>query len=48
MLIHRAVTPTLHNRKDLINFYGAYADGTVRNDHYDLYFKSDKKPDWLK
>ena len=47
MLKHKSVKPTLSNKKKLIAFYGKYADGTIRNEHYDMYYKLNR-PEWLK
>ncbi len=46
MLNHKAVIPTLSNKKLLIEYYKKYANCTVRNEHYDVYYKYNK-PDWL-
>ncbi len=46
MLGHKAVKPTRSRKNELINFYKKYANGTIRNEHYDLYYDSDK-PKWL-
>ena len=46
MLSHKSVKPTRSRKNELINFYKKYANGTIRNEHYDLYYNSDK-PKWL-